>query len=102
MQVATSAPRILSMLHSRCVTLIKQTLRNKAVGKKSLVDAQNILAQLESSLIIDDDLSKSLFYLYDYCYCRLESGNPDDLRRVLNVLEPLDEAFRVLAKNRSR
>lgn len=101
MQVATSAPRIISMLHSRCATLIKQSIKKQMTDRKLLDNAQNILAQLESSLIVDDDLSKSLFYLYDYCYQQLESGTPEDLRRALNVFIPIDEAFRILTKSKT-
>lgn len=99
-QIQTAAaPRIICMLHNRCANLIQKAIDSgDKPDRKIITQAQNILAQLERSLIIEDDLSKSLFYLYDYCYCRIESGETDKLKSALSVISPIKDAFEQLLK----
>jgi flagellin-specific chaperone FliS len=87
------------MLHEKCEQLIRQTITRDDHNSRSNLDhAQNIIAQLERSLADGDQVSKSLYLLYDYCYCSLESGTPDDSRKALQVITTLRETFNRLNK----
>ena len=102
MQIATSAgPKIVCMLHQRCVTLIQQSLSSTAPSRPVLDKAQNILAQLERALNVNDDLSQSLFYLYDFCYCSLEKTDPGSHQFVSRIMATLRDTFdQLFAPNR--
>ena len=96
-QVATAnKAKLLCMLHEHCVRLVVQSLSSPAPLRPALNKAQNILAQLEHSLIVNDQVSKGLFYLYDYCYCRLETSNEEEHRNAASILIPLRDTFEKL------
>jgi flagellin-specific chaperone FliS len=87
------------MLHEKCEQLIRYTISNEDETSRMQLDhAQNIIVQLERSLKKDDQVSKSLYLLYDYCYCSLESGNTDDSRKALQVISTLKDTFNRLNK----
>jgi flagellin-specific chaperone FliS len=98
-QIETASKRkAICMLHERCMFfLIKTFLTNK---EKSflLIKAQNILSQLQRSLRIHDSVSRSLFYLYDYCYLCLERGGDQDINNTLELIGILRDTFRKLSK----
>jgi flagellin-specific chaperone FliS len=90
-------PQIIRTMHVNCVTLIKRAGTADPVHRRNLLNhAQNILAELEGSLKVTDELSKGLFYLYDYCYCLLDTENPADHNLVLSVISLLRDTFSTL------
>jgi flagellin-specific chaperone FliS len=99
--MTASHPQIIRLVHANCVTLIKQAATADPVHRRNLlIHVQNLLAELEGSLKVTDELSKGLFYLYDYCYCLLETDDPADHNLVLAVLSVLRDTFSFLLKNR--
>jgi len=69
-------PRIIWMMHSKAALWIRQSEMFEMPFRRNFLSrAQNVLAELESSLQVTDELSKGLFYLYDYCYILLETSN---------------------------
>ncbi len=93
-----SKSKKICMLHERCVYLLLQS--NEVTSKKPLllIKVQNILSQLQLSLILHDPIAQSLFYLYDYCYLCLERGNVQDIKNTLEILEILKNTFQKLLK----
>lgn len=101
MQIKTSSnPENICMLHTKCVNFIRQSLIPNQPGncQHLLIKAQNIIAELEHALIIDDDLSKSLFYLYDYCYALLDQTDAEQHLIALQLLSLLRNTFAELLK----
>lgn len=100
MQIDTSAkPRLICMLHEKCVQLIRQHLDGTHGNSLALlVNAQNILAQLERSLKQTDDVSEGLFYLYDYCYCQIEKSDTASLNAALKIMISIRDTFEQLGK----
>ena len=98
-------PWVIWILNAKCVRLIRQaqaTEPQPGVHRKNLLThAQNLLAELEGSLKVTDELSKSLFYLYDYCYCLLDTEAPVDHALALKVLSLLRDTFAALLHKRS-
>lgn len=96
MQINTSSNTVnICMLHTKCTYFLKQALQQQnSVQKRLLLDkVQNIIAELEHSLIVEDSLSRSLFYIYDYCYSLLESTNTVTIGNALSLLQVLRETF---------
>ena len=85
--------RIIYLLHEKCVYEVQKALRFPDVRRRHLDRAQNILSQLQLSLVVDDTVSESIFYLYDYCYSRLEVGAAADMMDALAILRPLKDTF---------
>jgi flagellin-specific chaperone FliS len=100
MQLRTAThPRIVWMMHSRAALWIRQSALFEMPHRRNLLArAQNLLAELESSLKVTDDLSRGLFYLYDYCYLLLETNDPRDHLLALRVMSILGDAFGILLK----
>jgi flagellar biosynthetic protein FliS len=100
MQIETAAkPKLICMLHEKCVQLIRQHLDGSHGSSLTLlVNAQNIIAQLERSLKQTDDVSEGLFYLYDYCYCQIEKSDTASLNSALNIMTSIRDTFEHLAK----
>ena len=97
-QTATHA-RVICMLHEKCEQLIRQAISGDDPGNRLQLDrAQNIIVQLERSLTDVDQVSRSLYLLYDYCYCSLESGDSSDCRKALQVIAALRDTFNLLNK----
>lgn len=100
--ITASHPQIIRLMHANCVLLVKQSFSADPVHRRNLlVHAQNLLAELEASLKVTDEVSKSLFYLYDYCYCLLESSDPANHNLVITILSLLRDTFTILLKNRN-
>ena len=101
-QVETASKgKALCMLHERCIFFLLKT--HGAANEKSffLKKVQNILTQLQLALRIQDPISQSLFYLYDYCYLCCERGNAQDISNTLEILKILHDTFRKLLKRQS-
>jgi flagellar biosynthetic protein FliS len=97
-RISTSSnPRIIYMLHCKCVQLIQQSLED-VEHRTMLIRAQNIIAELEHALIIEDELSQGLFYIYDYCYCLLETDNLLHKQHAISTLCILRDTFGQLLK----
>lgn len=97
-QTATHA-RVICMLHEKCEQLIRLAISSEVQDRRLQLDhAQNIIAQLERSLVNSDQVSKSLYLLYDYCYCSLESGVSSDCVKALGVIASLRDIFNFLNK----
>jgi flagellar biosynthetic protein FliS len=97
-QTATHA-RLICMLHEKCEQLIRQTIdRGDSDSRSRLDHAQNIIVELERALDDSDQVGKSLYLLYDYCYCSLETGTSYDSRKALQVISSLRETFNRLNK----
>lgn len=93
LQLATP-PQIICKLHQRCAQLLQLCTTHSREDARSLIDqAQNIIAQLERSLKVDDQLSRSLYLLYDYCYCQLEKERVDEWRKALMIMSNLRDTF---------
>ena len=90
------------MIHAKCVHCIRQAQGmppSEEVHRKNLLThAQNLLAELEGSLKVTDEVSKGLFYLYDYCYCLLDTEVPEDHALALKILSTLRDTFAALLK----
>jgi len=101
--LTSSHPQIVRMMHANCVTLIKQAGASDTAPthrRNLLVHAQNILAELEGSLKVTDELSKGLFNLYDYCYCLIESNDTANHNLACAILTLLRDTFSFLIKRR--
>ena len=98
---ATHAKGI-ALLHHRCVQLIQLSLDGPSPKRKYLNAAQNILAQFERSLDRKNDLARSFFLIYDYCYCQLESNRPQSHRNALAKLVKIRDAFDTLLHRKDR
>jgi flagellar biosynthetic protein FliS len=97
-QTATHA-RVICMLHEKCEQLIRLAISSEDQNSRMQLDhAQNIIVQLEMSLADGDQVSRSLYLLYDYCYCSLESGDVSGSRKALHVITSLKDTFNFLNK----
>lgn len=101
LQVQTSGPeKSICMLHERCMFhLYKQDIPGTD-RKLHLMRAQNIIAQLQAALIIEDHVSKSLYYLYDYCYILVEKEGRENIEHARQIINVLNNTFRVLYRDR--
>jgi flagellin-specific chaperone FliS len=94
MQIQTAShAKSICMLHERCMHLIGRAGGRGAERRPLLDKAQNILAQLQSSLRMDDRTSQSLFLLYDYCYVLLERGEKEERDNAQEILTVLKNSF---------
>ena len=94
-----SHPQIIWQIHSKCAQLIK--LANGVEGghrRTLLIHAQNLLAELEGSLKVTDELSKGLFYLYDYCYCLLDTSSDENHALALRIISTLRDTLGTLLR----
>lgn len=99
MQIGTAShSKAICMLHQRCMQLIELGRRNPGEQRENLDKAQNILAQLQRVLDKNDEVSESLFLLYDYCYALLERGAPNECRNALTIIRHLTFTFRALSR----
>lgn len=96
-----SHERIIWQIHAKCGQLMAQAASADPAHQRMLLTrAQNLLAELEGSLKITDEISKSLFYLYDYCYCLLDSDDPKSHDLARKIISRLRDAFAVLLKKK--
>lgn len=97
MQIDTaSRQKQIVMLHDKLFQLVRDAIIEGTTGREERIrKAQNILAQLQIALNIDDEdeLCHSLFLLYDYVYDRLDSDDITAYRDSLKVIETLRDTF---------
>lgn len=98
MQIETaSRQKQLTMLHVKCVQLIHIGMIESGIERRLILDkAQNILAQFQAALRMEDDVSEGLFYTYDYAYVLLERGQIDDCRKAIQIMNVIRNTFREL------
>ena len=98
MQIETaSRPKQITMMHKKCVTDITKAMGESGIERRKRLDnAQNILAQFQSALRIEDNVSEGLFYIYDYSYILLERGDNEDCKKAIEVMSVLLDTFREL------
>jgi flagellin-specific chaperone FliS len=98
-QINTSTKvKAICMLHDRCVQFLVYALDIPAQKREFCIKSQNILSQLEMALTMDDQISKSLFLLYDYCYVLIEKGSETDVNNAGEILVGLRDTFRYLGR----
>lgn len=98
MQIETaSRQKQLTMLHEKCVQFILSAMQESGFEKRMLLDsAQNILVQFQAALRMEDSVSQSLFYIYDYAYALLERGDTDDCKKAGDIMSVIRDTFREL------
>lgn len=100
MRVETAShSRIVCMLHDRCAMQLRQIRQGNDEKRKLLDRTQNILVLLQHSLKKNDATSRSLYHLYDYCYCLLESGTSSEITNAYALLNTLRQTFNYLQKH---
>jgi flagellar biosynthetic protein FliS len=100
-QIQTAShPKRICMLHARCVELAAMAEEEDAPAKRRMLldKAQNILFQLQAVLQTDDTVSKSLYYLYDYCYVLLGRGETAACVQARQILTELRDTFEQLLR----
>ena len=99
MQIETaSKAKAVYMLHQRCLFFLIKAQDHSADSLRYRCKAQNILSQLQQSLKITDDVSRSLYFLYDYCYVCLDRNDPAALVNVLAIIGVLRDVFQILSR----
>lgn len=89
------------IVHDQCTVFMRQALEREDLQRRPLLDkTQNLLVVLERALNVDDPTSKSLFYLYDYCYCLLEEQGNAAISKALSIITQLQSTFNELLTNR--
>jgi flagellin-specific chaperone FliS len=103
MQLETAShPQIIWQIHAKCAQLVKQAQSHEGGQRRMmLILAQNLLAELEGSLKVTDELSKGLFYLYDYCYCLLDTPRNEDHDRALHLLSGIRDTLGTLLRKKT-
>ncbi len=98
MQIDTaSRQKKLVLLHEKCAWFIIKAMTETGFDKRTYLNkAQNILAQLQAAICINDNVSESLFYLYDYVYVLLERNDDEDNNKALDVISVLRDTFKEL------
>jgi flagellin-specific chaperone FliS len=101
-QVLTAPhPKLIVMLHARSAEMVA-TAANELdpIRRRELLEkARKIISRLLSALITGDPVSKSLYYLYDYCLVLVVRGTDDDCARALNILKTLRDTFKELLRS---
>lgn len=98
MQIVTaSRPKQITMMHEKCVMDIAKAMEESGIERRRRLDnAQNILAQFQSAIRIEDNASEGLFYIYDYSYMLLERGEAGDCRKAIEVMSVIRDTFKDL------
>ncbi len=101
MQIETaSRQKQLTMLHEKCVQLMHAAIIASREDRRMILNrAQNILAQFQASLRVEDAVSQGLFYIYDYAYILLEKGGINECRKAIQVMSVIRDTFRELLLN---
>ena len=90
---------VVCLLHDQCVLHLRQAKLSDAGRRNALDRAQNILVFLQHTLKETDATSRSLFHLYDYCYCLLETGSDREIANAYSLLNMLRQTFNYLQKH---
>ncbi len=102
MQIDTASSKTqIAMMHDKLYALVKSAIIGGEDGRREKLDrAQNILSQFQVSLKNEDDLSESLFLVYDYVYVQLEKNDIAGWRDALKVIETIKDTFNELLKRK--
>jgi flagellin-specific chaperone FliS len=102
MQIITATKaRALCMLHEK-VLFNCIRLRNDIGDYPVLAPRiQNILAQLQMSLVATDRISQGLFYLYDYCFILMNRPDEQAIENVFDIMLILFDTFNKIARHRN-
>jgi len=96
-QVETaSRKKQILMLHDRLYTLVRDAIFLQTGAQRDRLNkAQNIIAQLQTALKLDpeDEVSHSLFLLYDYIYAQLETSDVLKYRAAIRVIQVIRDTF---------
>ncbi|MBD3420841.1 MAG: hypothetical protein GF398_12045 [Chitinivibrionales bacterium] len=99
MQIQTaSRAKAVCMLHERCMHFIALGEQEQDKQRQYLDKAQNIIAQLQAALIVDDHVSRSLLFLYDFCYMLLEKGGNNEIDSARELFATLTATFNTLIR----
>jgi flagellin-specific chaperone FliS len=101
LQIETaSQQRLVCLLHEHCTVTLQQALKTAEKQRRPLLDkVQNMLVILQRAIDIKDATSKTLFHLYDYCYCRLEHVSTTEISNALGIIDKLRHMFDYLRKH---
>ncbi len=91
-----SKQKAVCMLHEKFVQFISAALDTPDKRSSYVIRSQNILSQLQRSLIRKDAVAHSLFLLYDYCYVILDRGQETDLHNAGTIMAVLRDTFKLL------
>jgi len=94
-----SKQKAVCMLHEKCVLFIVAALDIPKKRPEYVARSQNILSQLQRSLVCKDMVSQSLFLLYDYCYVILDHAQDDDLNNAGKIMAILRDTFKYLVRH---
>ncbi len=104
MQIETaSSNKQIVMMHEKVCSNIKDAIvGDKAKSSERIINAQNILSQLQVALKQErnDETVAGLFHLYDYAYVRLESSSFAEWRDALNIMRTISNTFRELIRRK--
>jgi flagellar biosynthetic protein FliS len=98
MQINTASSRTqIAMMHDKLFFLVREAIIGDTSKRRENLDkAQNILSQFQTSLKNNDDLTESLFLLYDYIYVKLDESDIAAWREALTVIETVKGTFNKL------
>ena len=100
MRIETAShARIICMLHDQCALHLRQAKLSDATRRDHLDRAQNMLVMLQRALKETDATSRSLYHLYDYCFCLLENGGNREIANAYSLLNTLRQTFNYLQKH---
>ncbi|MBN1760134.1 MAG: flagellar protein FliS [Chitinispirillaceae bacterium] len=100
MRIETAShSRVVCMLHDRCALQLRQAKQFPDERRAMLDKTQNILVLLQHALKQTDATSRSLYHLYDYCYCLLESGSDREIANAYTLLNTVRQTFNYLQKH---
>lgn len=90
---------LVCMLHDQCALHLRLAMRSDSPLRRRLLDrVQNILVLLQRSLDPIDAPAKSLYHLYDYCYCLCEHESPTELGHAASIINTLRKTFNELKR----
>ncbi len=104
MQINTASnQKHIVMLHDKLFAYVRDSITEGQDKRRERLDkAQNIIVQLQIALKLDreDELTHSLFLLYDYAYVLLDKNDIVGHRESLKVIEVLRDTFVELFKRK--
>ena len=100
MRIETAShARVVCLLHDRCALQLRQAKQAPDERRAILDKAQNILVLLQHAIERNDATSRSLYHLYDYCYCLLENGGDREIANAYSLMNTLRQTFNYLQRH---
>jgi flagellin-specific chaperone FliS len=102
MQIQTAGKlKSLQLLHEAGGKFAREAINNSDRRKELIIKAQNILAQLQMTLRLQDQaVAELLFYEYDYMFTLLQKGDETSLRNVGMLFDHLLLTFRMMGRGK--